>query len=386
MPTNRKDIYSAMPDSPFGGFGAIEREREIVLPPKRSENPKRKRKPKKEKYLEEKSAEQEMVLAKSLERVLVKRFNEMDDDVIDALFPDGDEKAIDNFVSELDEKWLLEGATAIVRRALRGRRRRRKSESGEIEMKGAYTKPELRENIKRRIMAGSKGGKPGQWSARKAQLVAQAYEKAGGGYRGKKSGKQRSLSKWTKEDWTTSDGKPAIRKGGTTRYLPKKAWSELTPAEKAATNRKKREGSKKGRQFVSNTEAAERAGRSARKKDALQDFDTKAAKKPVLRDPKGGLTAAGRAHFKRTEGANLKPGVKGAADTPEKMRRKGSFLTRFFTNPSGPMVGENGKPTRLALSAAAWGEPVPKNRSDAAKLAAKGRRLLERYQNTKKKK
>jgi len=44
-----------------------------------------------------------------------------------------------------------------------------------------------------------------------------------------------------------------------------------------------------------------------------------------LRDPKGGLTAAGRAYFKRKEGANLKPGVKGAADTPEKMRRKGSY-------------------------------------------------------------
>ena len=112
----------------------------------------------------------------------------------------------------------------------------------------------------------------------------------------------------------------------------------------------------------------------------------KSLDKPRLRDPKGGLTAAGRAHFKRTEGSNLKPGVKGAANTPEKMRRKGSFLTRFFTNPSGPMVGDNGKPTRLALSAAAWGEPIPKNRSDAAKLAAKGRRMLERYQNTKKKK
>ena len=104
-----------------------------------------------------------------------------------------------------------------------------------------------------------------------------------------------------------------------------------------------------------------------------------------LRDPNGGLTAAGRAHFKRTEGANLKPGVKGPADTPEKMRRKGSFLTRFFTNPSGPMKKPNGEPTRLALSAAAWGEPVPKNASDAAELAAKGRRLLERYNNTKKK-
>ena len=113
-------------------------------------------------------------------------------------------------------------------------------------------------------------------------------------------------------------------------------------------------------------------------------IESKSAKKPVLRDPKGGLTAAGRRHFKRTEGANLKPGVKGRADTPEKMRRKGSFLTRFFTNPSGPMKDENGNSTRLALSAAAWGEPVPQDASDAAKLAAKGRRLLKRYENTKK--
>lgn len=118
-----------------------------------------------------------------------------------------------------------------------------------------------------------------------------------------------------------------------------------------------------------------------------EDFEyveEKSAKKK-LKDPKGGLTAAGRAYFNRTEGSNLKPGVKGAADTPEKMRRKGSFLTRFFTNPSGPMVDEKGRATRLALSAAAWGERVPKNAADAAKLAAKGKRLLERYQNTKKK-
>lgn len=109
------------------------------------------------------------------------------------------------------------------------------------------------------------------------------------------------------------------------------------------------------------------------------------AKQETLKDPKGGLTAAGRRHFKETEGANLKPGVRGAADTPEKMRRKGSFLTRFFTNPSGPMKDEKGRPTRLALSAAAWGEPVPQNAQDASELAAKGRRLLERYAKTKEK-
>lgn len=114
-------------------------------------------------------------------------------------------------------------------------------------------------------------------------------------------------------------------------------------------------------------------------------LNTEKADGQPLKDPKGGLTAAGRRHFKQTEGANLKPGVRGAADTPEKMRRKGSFLTRFFTNPSGPMKDEKGRPTRLALSAAAWGEPVPQDRSDAAALAAKGRRMLERYAATKKK-
>jgi hypothetical protein len=101
------------------------------------------------------------------------------------------------------------------------------------------------------------------------------------------------------------------------------------------------------------------------------------------KDPKGGLTAAGRAFFNKRDGSNLKPGVKGAADTPEKMKRKGSFLTRHFTHPRGPMVDEKGEPTRLALSAHAWGEAVPKTEAAAKKLAAKGRKLLEEYQASK---
>ena len=130
----------------------------------------------------------------------------------------------------------------------------------------AYTNPAMRERIKNRIKAGTKGGKAGQWSARKAQLLAQAYEKAGGGYKGPKTASQRSLTKWTGEKWRTSDRKPAIRKGGTRRYLPDKAWSELSPAQKAATNRKKIAASKQGRQFVANTPAAKAAGRRARSK------------------------------------------------------------------------------------------------------------------------
>lgn len=101
------------------------------------------------------------------------------------------------------------------------------------------------------------------------------------------------------------------------------------------------------------------------------------------RDPRGGLTEIGREYYRLRDGAKLKPGVKGPADTPEKMRRKGSFLVRMFTNPSGPMM-KNGKPTRLALSANAWGEPVPKTLDEAYALAVEGRKLLERYRKTKK--
>jgi hypothetical protein len=96
------------------------------------------------------------------------------------------------------------------------------------------------------------------------------------------------------------------------------------------------------------------------------------------KNPKGGLTEAGRKAYNRATGSNLKPGVKGAANTPEKMRRKGSFLTRMFSDPKGGAV-KNGKPTRRALSAAAWGEAVPKTTGGMLALAAKGRRMLARY-------
>ena len=102
--------------------------------------------------------------------------------------------------------------------------------------------------------------------------------------------------------------------------------------------------------------------------------------KKTTKDPKGGLTAAGREHFKQTEGANLKPGVTGPADTPEKQKRKGSFLRRHFANASaGPLQDEKGRPTRHALSAHAWGEPVPTTAADVKKLAKKGSELLEQY-------
>lgn len=58
---------------------------------------------------------------------------------------------------------------------------------------------------------------------------------------------QKSLAKWTAQEWTTSDGKPSK---GQKRYLPKAAWASLSPQQKAATNYAKAKGNAAGKQFV----------------------------------------------------------------------------------------------------------------------------------------
>lgn len=98
--------------------------------------------------------------------------------------------------------------------------------------------------------AAAKKKMGGKWSARAAQLATSIYKKRGGGYKGPKKS-DNSLSKWTKEDWQYSDeskeSKPKSKRG---RYLPKSAWSSLTPSEKASTSAAKNKGTKAGKQFV----------------------------------------------------------------------------------------------------------------------------------------
>lgn len=134
-----------------------------------------------------------------------------------------------------------------------------------------YTKPALRERLKKKIMAGSKGGKPGQWSARKAQLLAQEYKKAGGGYKsGSKSSAQKALKKWTNEKWGTKSGKPSTQGRNATgeRYLPEKARKALSKKEYEATSRKKREDTKKGKQFSKQPKAIAKKTAKHRKKSS----------------------------------------------------------------------------------------------------------------------
>lgn len=111
------------------------------------------------------------------------------------------------------------------------------------------------------------------------------------------------------------------------------------------------------------------------------------AARKVLKDPRGGLTQAGRQWFKQEQGSNLKPGVKKprSAMSDDDMRRKGSWAVRFYGRKGAlpPLVDPHGQPTRYALSAAAWGEPVPRTVAAARKIAAKGQRLLEAHAKTK---
>ena len=59
----------------------------------------------------------------------------------------------------------------------------KKKAKSRVNAAGTYTKPTMRKNLFNKIKSGSKGGKPGQWSARKAQMLAKQYKEKGGGYR-----------------------------------------------------------------------------------------------------------------------------------------------------------------------------------------------------------
>ncbi|MCW2813423.1 MAG: hypothetical protein JWN84_878 [Nocardioides sp.] len=145
-----------------------------------------------------------------------------------------------------------------------------------------YTDPELRERIKEELKAGDKGGREGQWSARKSQMLVQEYERQGGGYRGPKDDSQRHLEQWTHEEWQTKDGSADARDGDETgRYLPKEAWDRLSDEEKAATDRKKRKGSRTGEQHVANTGKAKKARQQAT--SPLDGYDDLTAKEVVSR-------------------------------------------------------------------------------------------------------
>ena len=145
----------------------------------------------------------------------------------------------------------------------------------------------------------------------------------------------------------------------------KKKTAKKRPAKKTARKRSAKKTAKKTAKKASRKKASKKAAAGAREKD-----------------PKGGLTAAGRTAFARRDGSHLKPGVTKPLSemTPQDMRRKGSWAVRFYGRKKlPPLVDDRGGPTRHALSAHVWGEPVPRTVAAARRIAAKGERLLQRY-------
>ncbi|MCP3099889.1 hypothetical protein LZ198_13520 [Myxococcus sp. K15C18031901] len=114
--------------------------------------------------------------------------------------------------------------------------RRRSGVSSRRVSSSRYTHPMMRERIRKRLMQGSRGGPAGVWSARKAQMLATEYERAGGGYRGRKTPAQKSLSAWAR-----------VRRTPTRRVGKKATSSRVSARRKSMPARRKRMVSRRGR-------------------------------------------------------------------------------------------------------------------------------------------
>ena len=103
------------------------------------------------------------------------------------------------------------------------------------------TNPKLWSKVVAQVKRGSKGGLPGQWSARKAQLAVKIYKQKGGGYSSRRNSNNK-LTKWTREDWGTKSGRNSVVGPRATRerYLPRKAREALSDKEYRQTSLKKR--------------------------------------------------------------------------------------------------------------------------------------------------
>lgn len=166
-----------------------------------------------------------------------------------------------------------------------------------------YTDPNLRRQIKEEIKQSDKGGKPGQWSARKSQYLVQEYEKRGGGYQqDQKDEAARSLKEWSEQDWQTESGEARARHGEITqRYLPKEVWDRLSDKEKQEAERTKEAASQRGEQHVEWTPAVKQAMQEI--KDG-SDSDQTSERKPTkqeLYDRAKALNISGRSKMSQKE-------------------------------------------------------------------------------------
>ncbi|TNC47227.1 aspartate-semialdehyde dehydrogenase [Rubellimicrobium rubrum] len=172
------------------------------------------------------------------------------------------------------------------------------------------TNPKLWETVKAEVTAGNKGGDPGEWSARKAQMAVREYKKRGGGYddKGPKQA-DTDLHHWTEEDWGTKSGGKSDKTGE--RYLPKIVRLLLTEEEYARTTAKKRGGRL---QFVDQPEDIRDKAAAIRK-----DGPTRAMLDARARE----LEIEGRSTM---NDADLLKAIEAATDANGRAKAKGSSL------------------------------------------------------------
>jgi hypothetical protein len=167
-----------------------------------------------------------------------------------------------------------------------------------------YTDPELRRQIKEEIQRSDKGGKPGQWSARKSQFLVQEYEKRGGGYKqDRKDEAAQSLEEWSEQDWQTESGDAQAHQGEVTkRYLPKTVWEQLSDTEKQEAEHSKNEASKQGKQHVDWTPAVKQAMHEAEpSSNSHKHPPANQPTKPELYEQAKDLKIAGRSKMTANE-------------------------------------------------------------------------------------
>lgn len=110
--------------------------------------------------------------------------------------------------------------------------------------------PVLWKRIVSQVKKSNKGGKQGQWSARKAQLAVNIYKSKGGSYSSRKS-KNNSLVRWTKQKWRTRSGKNSIVGRGATgeRYLPESVIKSMSKKDYNKSTKLKRKAIRSRKQY-----------------------------------------------------------------------------------------------------------------------------------------
>lgn len=153
---------------------------------------------------------------------------------------------------------------------------------------------------------------------------------------------QKSLKNWTKQDWGTKSGKPSTQgpKATGERYLPKKARASLSSSEYAATTRKKKEDTKKGKQFSKQPTKIAKKTKAYRKKGGAVATKRKSTGKGMKGHTIGGgqkrptksgagMTAKGVAKYRRENpGSKLKTAVTESKPTGKRAARRKSYCAR----------------------------------------------------------